>query len=64
MTDNLTLPQTIALALTGTPNPVCELCGAPVFVSCGGHLYCKAQWQQGECEDAPARPAPLRETAK
>lgn len=30
-------------------DPVCELCGDKVFVSCGGHLYCKAQWQQGEC---------------
>jgi hypothetical protein len=46
----LTLPQTIALALVGTPDPVCIDCGAPAFVSCGGQLYCKSAWQQGACE--------------
>ena len=49
--NDVTLPQTIALALTGIADPVCELCGAAAFVSCGGHLYCKAQWQQGACKE-------------
>ena len=44
-----TLSEAIAQALVGTPDPRCELCGGPAFVNCGGHLYCKPQWQQGEC---------------
>jgi hypothetical protein len=42
------LPETIALALTGTADPRCG-CGAPAFVSHDSHLYCQALWQQGAC---------------
>lgn len=45
----LSLPESIALALTGMIDPRCELCGTPAFVSHGGHLYCKKQWQKGYC---------------
>ncbi len=44
-----TLPETIALTLTGTPNPVCH-CGAPAFISYSGELYCKPLWHTGRCE--------------
>lgn len=45
-----TLPEAIALALTGTADPTCEQCGAPAFVSSSGHLYCQALWQLGACD--------------
>lgn len=44
-----TLSQSIAYALVGVSNPVCEICGSPAFVSCGGKLLCQAQWQHGAC---------------
>jgi hypothetical protein len=54
MSKELTLSETIALALVGTADPSCELCGAPAFVNCGGHLYCKAEWQEGTCDEKRA----------
>jgi hypothetical protein len=50
---NMSLPESIALALTGTTDPRCELCGAPAFVTYSGRLLCKPQWQHGTCAGNP-----------
>lgn len=36
-----TLSEAIAVALTGTPDPVCSSCGDPAFASVGGRLLCR-----------------------
>jgi hypothetical protein len=50
---NMSLPESIALALTGTTDPRCELCGAPAFVTYSERLLCKPQWQHGTCAGNP-----------
>lgn len=36
-----TLSEAIAVALTGTSDPVCVQCGEPAFASVGGRLLCR-----------------------
>lgn len=42
-----TLSEAIATALTGTPDPICEQCGAPAFASVSRRLLCRNCYQGG-----------------